>query len=456
MKRKKLRSCLQALIVLSPLPFGCAGGMWEPLCFLLFALFAFVALAGKQSPYAFLYQRPLRYLAAAFFILIAFQLVPLPAFLLRWLSPAVPRLLQAAGAGGYAFHGLSLLPGETLMALARFLVYALFFVALLRSDWSKDDVFAVFGAALLSGVAQTLFALFKLGQGNTKFFLFFLADDNAPGFLRGTIYNPDHFAFYLELLFPIAVGLLFARLHVFDPGESLRERVLHIAEDRKVILMFLVPVLLAAGVYLTGCRAGIAVLVLSVMFFAQMSFYLRVSFSWRRHLRLVFILATLLAVFVGLENTLNKFLSKGLFEATGRVDYWANALAMARDFPLFGTGLGTFKYAYFLYGRQASWVNHAHNDIIENLADMGLLAFIAFFALLALLAFSLLRMWIARRHPEVKPVVLGVLTALFAALFHSLFDFSLRIPANAFLFIILLALGLKLVTYKRDFVDEKK
>jgi hypothetical protein len=49
-----------------------------------------------------------------------------------------------------------------------------------------------------------------------------------------------------------------------------------------------------------------------------------------------------------------------------------------------------------------------------------------------------------------------VLTALFAAAFHSFFDFSLRIPANAFLFIIVLALGLKIVTYKREFAHESK
>ncbi len=96
---------------------------------------------------------------------------------------------------------------------------------------------------------------------------------------------------------------------------------------------------------------------------------------------------------------------------------------MFRDFPVFGTGLGTFKYAYFLYGKETGWVNHAHNEYVESLSDMGLLAFIAFFALLAFLAFSLLRMWIARRHPEVKPVVLGVLTALFAAVFPFLFRF---------------------------------
>ena len=456
MNKKGLRIFLQMLIVLSPLPFGAVGGIWEPLAFLLFTLFAFLVFLGPQTPYKFLYHNPARALVIAFFLLLVFQVVPLPLFLLKWLSPHVGRVLAMVNASLPAFHSLSLIPGQTLMALARFLVYALFFVALLRVDWDKDDILAIFNVALISGVAQTVFALLKLGQGNRKFFLFFLADDHLPGFLRGTIYNPDHFAFYLELLFPMALGLLFARLHVFDPGQSLREKVLHVAEDRRVIFLFAAAVVMAGGIYLTGCRAGIAVLVLSVLFFAQMSVYLRINFSARKHLRLVFILATLLAVFVGLQNTMAKFLSKNIFESTGRLDYWTNALNMFKDFPIFGTGLGTFKNAYFLYGKQANWVDHAHNEYFENLADMGALAFIVFFALLAVLIFSLLRMWVARRHPEIKPVALGVLTAVFAAFFHSFFDFSLRIPANAFLFIILLALGMKLVTHRRDFIDETK
>jgi O-antigen ligase len=456
MNKKALRIFLQVLIVISPLPLGCVGGVWMPLCFSIFAIFAFLAFLGPQAPYKFLYQRPARVLAIVFFLLLVFQLIPLPLFLLKWFSPGVAPILENLSGSLPAFHSLSLIPAETLLALARFLVYALFFIALLRLDWDKNDIFVLFGTAVVSGVAQVIFALLKLGEGNSKFFLFFMADDHVPEYLRGTIYNPDHFAFYLELLFPLALGLLFARLHIFDPGQSLREKILHIAEDRPIILLFLAPIILAAGIYLTGCRSGIAILVLSALFFTQMSVYLRVNFSARRHLRLVFILATLLAVFVGLQNTLDKFLTGNYVNVGGRIDYWANALAMFRDFPLFGTGLGTFKYAYFLYGRETGWVNHAHNEYVESLSDMGALAFIVFFALLAVLAFSLLRMWNARRHPEVKPVVLGVLTALFAAFFHSFFDFSLRIPANAFLFLILLALGLKIVTHRHEFTNESK
>lgn len=453
MNRGTLRLILQFLLLLSPLPLGCAGGVWQPLCFLLFALFALLAFLGPQAPYKFLYQPPIRTLAVVFFALIVLQLVPLPIFLVRWLSPGVARVLQDLSGALPSFHSLSLIPGETLLALGRFMVYALFFVALLRVDWSRSDVFALFATVVASGAAQAIFGLMKLGGGNKNFFLFFMPDEHMPGFLRGTIYNPDHFSFYLELLFPIAMGLLFARLHLFDPGQSLKDKILHLADDRPLILLFMAPALLAGGIYLTGCRSGIVVLVLSVLFFAQMSFYMRVNFNARRHLRLIFILGTLLAVFVGLQSTLDKFL-KGNYAEAGRWEYWANSLKMFTDFPLFGTGLGTFKYAYFLYGREAGWVNHAHNEYVESLADMGILASLALFALLAVIVFSLLRMWTARRHPEVKPAVLGVLTAVFAAFFHSFFDFSLRIPANAFLFLALLALGMKLVTHRHEFSHE--
>lgn len=453
MSRKTLRLILQVFFLLSPLPLGCAGGVWQPLCFVFFSLFALLAFFGPQEPYKFLYQRPIRALAVVFFVLIVFQLVPLPIFLVKWLSPGVARILNTLSGSLPAFHSLSLIPGETLLALGRFLVYALFFIALLRVEWSRNDVFALFATVVASGVAQAIFGLLKLGGGNKNFFLFFMPDEHTTQFLRGTIYNADHFSFYLELLFPVALGLLFARLHLFDPGQSLKDKVLHLADDRPLILLFLAPTVLAGGIYLTGCRSGIAVLVLSVLFFAQMSFYLRVNFNARRHLRVIFVLGTLLAVFVGLQSTLEKFLTGNYIDG-GRIDYWANSLKMFSDFPLFGTGLGTFKYAYFLYGKEAGWVNHAHNEYVESLADMGILASTALFALLAVIVFSLLRMWIARRHPEVKPVVLGVLTAVFAAFFHSFFDFSLRIPANAFLFLALLALGMKLVTHKHEFTHE--
>ncbi len=306
-------------------------------------------------------------------------------------------------------------------------------------------------------MAQTIFALLKLGQGNSKFFLFFMPDEHVPRFLRGTIYNPDHFAFYLELLFPIALGLLFARLHIFDPGQSLREKILHIAEDRRVILLFLAPVVLAAGIYLTGCRSGIAVLVLSVLFFAQMSVYLRVNFSARRHLRLLFILATLLAVFIGVQSTLDKFLTGNYIERSARIDYWSQHLGHGRRFPRVRHRPGHLQIRLFPLRQGDGLGRPRPQRICRNRCPTWGSWLSSFFSpCWPSWPFPCCACGSPRRHPEIKPVVLGVLTALFAAFFHSFFDFSLRIPANAFLFLTLLALGLKLVTHRHEFADENK
>ncbi len=51
MNRGTSRLILQLLLLLSPLPLGCAGGIWQPLCFVLFAFFALLVFLGPQAVY---------------------------------------------------------------------------------------------------------------------------------------------------------------------------------------------------------------------------------------------------------------------------------------------------------------------------------------------------------------------------------------------------------------------
>jgi len=128
---------------------------------------------------------------------------------------------------------------------------------------------------------------------------------------------------------------------------------------------------------------------------------------------------------------------------------------MSKDFLMFGAGLGTYRYSYFLYDPDegGNWSTHAHNDYLEILAEGGITGSILFFLLIGMIIYSIIRMWWARGHPEIKVLGIGIITSLFAVVFHSFFDFSLRIPANMFIFVLVLALGIKLVTYKREFKE---
>ncbi len=59
-----------------------------------------------------------------------------------------------------------------------------------------------------------------------------------------------------------------------------------------------------------------------------------------------------------------------------------------------------------------------------------------------------------RRHPDVKMLGIGVMTSFFAAAFHSLFDFSLRIPSNIFILVLIAGLGIQMAMYKRRFYSK--
>jgi len=86
-----------------------------------------------------------------------------------------------------------------------------------------------------------------------------------------------------------------------------------------------------------------------------------------------------------------------------RTIFWKNSLAMARDHPVTGVGLGNFKLVYPRYHRaaQIDWtfgeehqLRRVHNDHLQILAELGLVglvAWIAIFACAFLLAWRCLR-----------------------------------------------------------------
>ncbi len=146
-----------------------------------------------------------------------------------------------------------------------------------------------------------------------------------------------------------------------------------------------------------------------------------------------------------LENRLEQTVVKEESLQT-RVTVWKDSVGMVRDFPLFGVGLSAWPELFPRY-RRPPWsrvlYRETHNDYLQLVAETGLLGF-------ALLAWFF---WLAGRQlyqslltvsPRVFPVFTALLAALGTMAFHEFFDFNLQIPANAFLFTLLLALALRL------------
>lgn len=110
-----------------------------------------------------------------------------------------------------------------------------------------------------------------------------------------------------------------------------------------------------------------------------------------------------------------------------RLLIWQSALAMAKDHPVNGVGVGAFYKEYLqsyrLRGTKLIWAGeHAHNLYLHVLAEMG---GVGLLALLLLLGILLKRGWQnvkSQSNSLLKGVTLGAFLALIAFMFYSLTD----------------------------------
>ena len=130
---------------------------------------------------------------------------------------------------------------------------------------------------------------------------------------------------------------------------------------------------------------------------------------------------------------------------TVRVNYWRAGLGMLRDYPVFGSGLGTFGTLYAKYKLpQGREVQLAHNNYLQVWTEMGILGIVSF---LWLWAVFLKRGWrLIHRLGAVgcrseAAVAIGCYVGVVAFLIHSLVDFDLYVPGiamNVWLFLALI------------------
>jgi O-antigen ligase len=444
---------LKALIVLSPLPFGSVIPFFSPLfylCLLLLGLYGYRQQFHEREILGEQWIMRGAFVMGGFFVL---QLIPLPRFLLQLISPTTVDTLAKLKETVPAFHPVSLVPFLTLETLAHFLVFVFMGLLLTRMNLKRREMMGILTVIVYSGVFQAVFGLAKYFSGNRKFFLLFHTQkqDVYSNYLTGTIGNPNHFAFYLELVFPIALAILFMQVDSLKIYPSFQERMHQVVDFKNKSLLFFGGILLIGlAILLTGSRAGIITIALSALVFVQLSVYLAGKKEIRKRLKWIFIVVILFASLVGIQSTIEKFMKSPL-ASSGRMTRWPDSLEMVLDFPVAGTGFGTYKYAFFLYDSEGiKWSTHAHNDYLEILSDGGAAGLLAFAFLAWGFMNAYVRRWWERRHPQIKMVGIGILTAFFAAMFHSLFDFSLRIPANMLVLVVLAGIGVNLVTYRRE------
>ncbi|MCA1587081.1 MAG: O-antigen ligase family protein, partial [Acidobacteria bacterium] len=121
---------------------------------------------------------------------------------------------------------------------------------------------------------------------------------------------------------------------------------------------------------------------------------------------------------------------------------WRDALRIAHDFPLTGTGLNTYERAAAVYRTTSYRHQAAHNDYLEIASDGGLLLVIPALALAVAFVKTVLRRF---RENAGNAVAFwqraGAVVGLLGIACQELFEFSLQIPGVTALFVVLCAIA---------------
>ncbi len=336
------------------------------------------------------------------------QLVPMPQAL--WIQlPGHQTAVAVAGfIGSDRAEALTLDSNATWRALLSLVVPAAMFLSVIRlSAPNRVRLLQVLVALALGSV---VLGILQIASGSQQLYLF---DDAVKGLPSGVFGNRNHHASFLVVAAIASMALA------------------HLAPKTETVARFTcwgLAALFAAGVFATASRAGMALLALSALLLMAMMF--RRHLGWKTMSVLAAVTACL-AILVLKNDVVRTALSRfDMLADAGRYSIWQEALVAAQAYFPFGAGVGTFVNSYQaieqldLVGR--TFVNRAHNDLLEILIESGLLGFGVVLALLVLFA---IRAWAILTRRDREPYgTLGraALLAILVLVLHSLGDYPLR------------------------------
>lgn len=283
-------------------------------------------------------------------------------------------------------------------------------------DWRPFVWFLLF-----LGFAVALFGILQHFTWNGK--IYWVRELRESTYSFGPFVNRNHFAGFMELVIPFGLAMFLYRdrrdplpMALLFTGVAIGALLLSASRGGMVSFAFELAVL---AVFALARRVGKAALALALG---------------------VLLLAGVFAVWLGVAEAFSRFRGDWSDDVTSsrRLVIVRDSWQLFLEHPVLGTGAGTFST---VYPRVESFhdgkiVNHAHNDYIELLVEMGALGGLLAFLFLLLLFRNALRSRADPRLPKAAAIRVGALVACSGLLLHSLVDFNLHIPSNALLFLL--------------------
>ncbi|MBQ6474193.1 MAG: O-antigen ligase family protein [Victivallales bacterium] len=438
---------------LAVMPLCHAGGerWWLPILMLFALASAFVWLlarwwngsttpALRLSPMHLLYLIPIAVGTA--------QLWPNDALVAK-LSPKTSAIWrhfnELALPDGHATATLSLSLDGTRLYVFLATICLLVFTLVYSLARHRRDFRLVLWTVVTAAVGNAIWGFIAYFQGNPA-----LGQGHA---ISGTFINRNHFAFLMMLGCMAAAALIPAEKqwrhgHDLNAGDHRDDSV----ATWQISLLFVSIFLMLTAQVLSLSRGAVLGALLSLAIYTFIRLFSSHSLS-RKHRQKILALTAIACIALACAlpwamTALAERYEKGLdtpFSNDLRWHIWKCTVSLIRDFWPTGVGLGAYGHTIQPYetGRLTrAIIEHAHNDYLELVAEIGL-------PLTILLLVILLACWIGGMVRAAKQqdatrrwLAYGALLVLPGVLLHEAFDFNLHAWPNAVLLTALLAVGL--------------
>jgi O-antigen ligase len=368
------------------------------------------------------------------------QLVPLPSAARLLLSPALAATDRALYLGAPEARAAAPLTVDPAASIGAFVLAA----ALALTFWSARAIFArgsirrtVFTLAIC-GLAASALALAQHATA-PRLLYWTWRPVNRNAFPYTPFVNRNDLAGWLVMGLPLATGYMLARMERRGRDGLLNlERAL----DPTGVWLTVAICGMAAGLAASLSRSGLIAGAAAAVALVWLS---RDRMERRGRARLVAsigLLALCGIAYVNMGSLMTRVGETVAVGVGGRREIWRATLAVIHDFWRTGVGVGAYERAMSVYQPPHVFAfNHAHDEYLQMVCEGGVLVGLPVLAALAGGAACVVQQLRADRSPMYW-IRAGAASALVAVGVQSLWETSLRMPANAVLFAICAAIAM--------------
>lgn len=416
------RGDMMSLVLLRPVAFGAmayalVNGAWEKSTNFKPLLWMLLALAGCMI----------------------LQLLPMPTYLWSELPGKADIAIIGEEIGlGQLWRPLTLSPSRTLNSLMSLSVPAamIMLISILRPQYRQKLLIVIACMA----IASTIIGIFQQSLAPNKI-LYFYQYTNI-GSAVGLFANRNHHSMFLAALLPIMIMLIRQSVR-----SNQRDLSLVISTISLICIIMMLPIIGSRAGLLLGVVACF-VSVMVVMYFdlgrgakKHHSFKLTLRTAWWMLAGLM-VSCVLVALVISDRATSIERLFSPSPQDNARQQLTPYVLRLVSDYFPFGSGFGTFDLAFYAYEPISSlnqpYLNHAHNDWLQIVAEGGIVGVGLVLAFSILIVRSMAEGWQSRRaNAEAWTLRCAAFAAISVLALASLPDYPLRVPSIMIFFALL-------------------